>query len=114
MNKTILIIDDDDILRKTLAHALRADGFNVLTAQSAEDGADVLSRIFVDAIILDRMMTGTDGLTFLQTLRKSGNHVKPVKPSKMVNTHVIIHRKRFSKPIRPPFIAIFFHFIPII
>ena len=73
MNKTILIIDDDDILRKTLAHALRADGFNVLTAQSAEDGADVLSRIFVDAIILDRMMTGTDGLTFLQTLRKSGN-----------------------------------------
>ena len=73
MNKTVLIIDDDNILRNTLRKGLRSDGFNVLTAQSAEDGNEILSRISVDAIILDRMMTGMDGLTFLQKLRASGN-----------------------------------------
>ncbi len=73
MNKTVLIIDDDDILRNTLSKGLRSDGFNVLTAQSAEDGNEILSRISVDAIILDRMMTGMDGLRFLQKLRAQGN-----------------------------------------
>ena len=73
MNKTVLIIDDDDILRNTLSKGLRSDGFNVLSAPSAERGREILSKISVDAIILDRMMTGMDGLTFLQQLRTSGN-----------------------------------------
>ncbi len=73
MHKTILIIDDDDILRRTLARGLQSEQFNVLTADSAESGAEILSRIRVDAIVLDRMMTGRDGLTFLQDLRAHGN-----------------------------------------
>lgn len=73
MNKTVLIIDDDDILRRTLAHGLQNNDFNVITAQSAEMGADVLGRVTVDAIVLDRMMTGTDGLTFLKNLRGTGD-----------------------------------------
>ncbi len=73
MNKIVLIIDDDDILRNTLAGGLRNDGFNVVTAQSAEHASEILSRISVDAIVLDRMMTGMDGLTFLNKLRESGN-----------------------------------------
>ena len=72
MNKTVLIIDDDDMLRKTLANGLRDNGFDVLTAQSAESAEQILSRISVDAIVLDRMMTGKDGLTFLREMRKSG------------------------------------------
>ena len=73
MNNTILIIDDDDILRETLAKGLRKEGFYVLTANSAENADETLQRITVDAIVLDRMMTGMDGLTFLKKLRSSGN-----------------------------------------
>ena len=73
MNKTVLVIDDDDILRNTLSKGLRQDGFNVVTAQSAENASEILSRISVDGIVLDRMMTGMDGLTFLKHLRNSGN-----------------------------------------
>ena len=72
-NKTVLIIDDDDILRGALARGLRNEHFNVLTADSAEIAQDILARITVDAIILDRMMTGMDGLTLLQELRRTGN-----------------------------------------
>ncbi|MBR1380039.1 MAG: response regulator transcription factor [Alphaproteobacteria bacterium] len=73
MNKTVLIVDDDDILRKTLADGLRSNGFDVVCAQSAENAADILSRISVDAIVLDRMMTGVDGLTFLHEMRNRGD-----------------------------------------
>lgn len=73
MNKTILIIDDDDTLRQSLANGLNQADFSTLTANSAEQGAEILSRVTVDAIILDRMMGGTDGLTFLKKLRESGN-----------------------------------------
>ncbi len=73
MNKTILIVDDDDILRKALTTGLRGEGFDVISSDSAENASDVLNRISVDAIILDRMMTGMDGLTFLRALRGAGN-----------------------------------------
>ncbi|MBP5364018.1 MAG: response regulator transcription factor [Alphaproteobacteria bacterium] len=73
MNKTVLVIDDDETLNKTLARGLRTEGFNAVSAFSAEEGAQVLARIRVDAIVLDRMMTGIDGLTFLQDLRGNGD-----------------------------------------
>ncbi|MBP5794756.1 MAG: response regulator transcription factor [Alphaproteobacteria bacterium] len=73
MNKTVLVIDDDDLLRSGLKRGLQQHDFSVLTAASAEQGAQILARVSVDAIILDRMMTGMDGLEFLKKLRKSGN-----------------------------------------
>ena len=73
MNKTVLIVDDDDMLRTALATGLRNEGFNVITSPSAENATEILSHISVDAIILDRMMTGMDGLTFLHGLRTRGN-----------------------------------------
>ena len=78
MNKTVLVIDDDDMLRTTLARGLRANGFNVLTARSAGDGGEILARVRVDAIVLDRMMTGIDGLTFLKNLRATGNNTPTI------------------------------------
>ena len=73
MTKSILIIDDDDILRNTLASSLRKIDFDVITADSAEYADKILTRISVDAIILDRMMGGTDGLSFLKSMRLHGN-----------------------------------------
>ena len=73
MNKTVLIIDDDDLLKKSLKNGLHQYDFSVLTADSAEMGDQILGKINVDAIVLDRMMSGMDGLTFLKKLRNSGD-----------------------------------------
>lgn len=73
MKKVILIIDDDDLLRGSLAKGLKSESFAVVTAESAETATEVLKRISVDAIVLDRMMVGMDGMTFLKELRTSGN-----------------------------------------
>ncbi|MCQ2574968.1 MAG: response regulator transcription factor [Alphaproteobacteria bacterium] len=73
MEKLILVVDDDDMLRKTLAQGLRKEGYVVITAESAEFAQQILERVYVDAIILDRMMAGMDGLTFLKQLRSNNN-----------------------------------------
>ncbi|MFQ6739454.1 MAG: response regulator [Alphaproteobacteria bacterium] len=73
MNKVVLIIDDDDVLREALARGLRGVGFSVISANSAENASAVLSRVRADAIVLDRMMTGQDGLSFLHEFRASGD-----------------------------------------
>ncbi len=73
MNKTVLIIDDDDILRDAIARGLRDAGFDVIGAPSVESATKILERIRPDGIVLDRMMTGIDGLTFLNSLRTCGN-----------------------------------------
>lgn len=73
MNKTVLVVDDDDVLRDTLARGLRKNDFNILTSASTTDADNIMMRIIVDAIVLDRMMVGTDGLTWLKQLRCAGN-----------------------------------------
>jgi len=74
MTKSILIIDDDDMLRNMLATGLRKAGFDAITAPSAEYANEILSRVSVDAIVLDRMMDGMDGLTFLKQLRQNNDN----------------------------------------
>ena len=73
MSKSILIVDDDKILRNTLATGLRKAGFDAITAASAENAQEILNKVLVDAIVLDRMMEITDGLTFLKQMREKGN-----------------------------------------
>lgn len=73
MKKSIFVIDDDKMLRDTLALGLRKNNFNVICAESAESAKQILNRISVDAIVLDRMMAGQDGLSFLNQIRRAGN-----------------------------------------
>ena len=74
MTKTILVIDDDKMLRDALVMGLRKSGFDVISAESAEFAHNILSRIIPDAIVLDRMMPNQDGLSFLKEIRKKGNN----------------------------------------
>ncbi len=78
MTKSVLIIDDDDMLRDTLATGLRKANFDVITAQSAEYADNILTKVSVDAIVLDRMMNGMDGLSFLKQLRSNNNNTPVV------------------------------------
>ena len=74
MTKSILIIDDDKMLRDTLAIGLRKADFDVITAESAEYADEILAKVSFDAIVLDRMMDGQDGLSFLKQLRERGDN----------------------------------------
>ena len=69
----ILVVDDDAALRKALRRALVAHGFAV---EVAEDGTEALTRLRTqsyDAVVLDVMMPGSDGIEVCERLRAAGD-----------------------------------------
>ncbi len=68
----ILIADDNANTRRLFEVILSQNGFDVLTAQDADEAAEKLEENHVDLMILDVMMPGTDGFTFLRSLRNAG------------------------------------------
>ncbi len=61
MATTILAIDDDVAITELLAALLRTHGFEVLTANTGEDGLRLMREKNPQIVILDLMMPGMDG-----------------------------------------------------
>ena len=76
--KRILIVEDEDIIRKTYADELRDEGFDVLMAKNGAEGLEIASREKPDLILLDILMPVMDGLTMMQKLRDKDLYGKNV------------------------------------
>lgn len=61
MNKTILIIEDEEDIRDILIHYLKKEGFNVLETEDGERGIEIAKKEFVDLILLDLMLPNMSG-----------------------------------------------------
>ncbi len=70
MGGRILLIDDDELLRRSLAFSLAQAGFNVHTAASAEEGLAMAARERPDLVLLDIGLPGMDGLEALRRFRE--------------------------------------------
>jgi DNA-binding response OmpR family regulator len=66
----IVIVDDDALLRRSLALQLEEAGYRASTAASAEDALALVQRDRPDLILLDVGLPGMDGLQALRHLRK--------------------------------------------
>ena len=62
----ILVVDDDDGIRSLVKQYLSENNFLVTTANSAENAEEKILIIKFDLIILDVMMTGKNGLEFIE------------------------------------------------
>lgn len=72
----VLIVDDEENHRKSLAIGLRLEGFVVLEAANGEEGLAVLEHEEVDVVIVDLMMPGINGLDLARRLRFRAPDVK--------------------------------------
>ncbi len=72
LRPSILVVDDDPSLLKTIHDALDLRGFEMLSAKNGREGLDVLTTHNVDGILLDVDMPVMDGLTMLDELRWLG------------------------------------------
>ncbi len=66
MGTSILLVDDDDLLRSSLAFSLEQAGFDARTAGSAEDAIAMTAQKKPDIVLLDVMLPGMDGLEALR------------------------------------------------
>ena len=70
MEKKILIIEDDEALLRTLAAAVEAEGFAVITALDGRQGLDTALREHPDLIAIDMVLPSLGGLDICQKLRE--------------------------------------------
>lgn len=66
---TILVVDDEPSLREALQYTLRKEGYRVESASSGPEAIAQARRTHPDAIVLDVMLPGVDGLQVCRTLR---------------------------------------------
>ena len=68
MAKEILLIDDDALLRRSLAFNLQQVGYKTRTAANAEDGIAMIEQEKPDLVLLDINLPGMDGLDALKQI----------------------------------------------
>ena len=61
-----LLVDDDEFIRDSLSIVFKNNGCSIWTAETAEEGLQVLSQRRFDVIISDLRLPGIDGLEFLR------------------------------------------------
>jgi signal transduction histidine kinase/CheY-like chemotaxis protein len=66
---TVLVVDDDPVVREILTRVLSKEGFRVVSAGKGEDALRLARQERPNAITLDVMMPGMDGWTVLSTLK---------------------------------------------
>jgi PAS domain S-box-containing protein len=66
----ILIVDDEDVIRRTLVRELKMEHFSVSSASSGDEAVDTLQHTQYDIVITDLMMPGTDGFGVLKAVKR--------------------------------------------
>lgn len=71
---TVLIIDDEDVIRAILQRKLELSGYSVVTAASAEEAAKYLAVTEFDLVLTDINMPGRSGIEILGQIREQYPH----------------------------------------
>jgi CheY-like chemotaxis protein len=69
---TILVIEDETVLRHLLVTKLKREGYNVLEAENGRAGLDVAINNEPDLTLLDIIMPTMNGVDMLKNLRQDG------------------------------------------
>jgi DNA-binding response OmpR family regulator len=105
MAQRILVVDDDVSLQDLVGFALRREGYEVLQANNALAGLEIIKREAVDLALLDIMMPGMDGLTMLSRLREQHNDLRVIVMTAMTTPETAISalREHASDFLAKPF-----------
>ena len=68
---SVLIVDDEINILNSLKRLFIKDGYLMYTAQSGEEGLQILAKERIDLIIADRKMPGMSGIEFLEKTKKN-------------------------------------------
>jgi two-component system response regulator AtoC len=73
MAYSVLVIDDEALTLRTISRGLSADGFEVFTAASGEDGLKIFNEEKPDLVLLDIVLPGLDGVEVLRQIKSSSS-----------------------------------------
>ncbi|MCX8062566.1 MAG: response regulator transcription factor [Anaerolineales bacterium] len=67
--KNVLVIEDDEIVARTIERSLRGEEFKITVANSGVEGLKIARKLIPDIVILDVVMPGMDGYTVCREMR---------------------------------------------
>ncbi|MCJ7624401.1 MAG: response regulator [Anaerolineaceae bacterium] len=67
--QNILVIEDDEIVARTIERSLRGNEFRITIANSGVEGLKIARRQPTDLVVLDIIMPGMDGYTVCREMR---------------------------------------------
>ena len=68
---TILVVDDEEVVRRSYVRALAGAHCSVETAWNGEEALRVMSKEPFDVVLLDQRMPGMDGMTVLRAIKEN-------------------------------------------
>jgi two-component system nitrogen regulation response regulator NtrX len=81
MNKTILIVDDEESICQSLTGILEDEGYEVLSVGSGEEALKTIEEDSISLVLLDIWLPGIDGIETLKRIRSEHTHVGVVMMS---------------------------------
>ena len=75
---SILLVDDEPLMRLSMVDALEAVGYDVHAAASGTEGIEVIGQKTFDLVITDLRLPGADGMTVLQTAKDKASETEVV------------------------------------
>jgi DNA-binding NtrC family response regulator len=90
MPETILIVDDEKNIRRTVRMVLEGEGYSVEEASSGEEALARMPDIGADVCLLDVQLQGISGLETLDTLRKNSAGETPGPTVVMISGHATL------------------------
>ncbi|WP_419536711.1 SpoIIE family protein phosphatase [Endozoicomonas sp.] len=75
IDSTILVIDDDTIVRESIVTYLKGSGFKILEAENGQEGLLIFREHTPDLILCDLRMPKMDGLTMLTQVRSESSDI---------------------------------------
>jgi DNA-binding NtrC family response regulator len=93
--KTLMIVDDDDGMRETLATALRRD-YRVLRAASGEVALQMMEKEDIDLMILDVRLPGISGFEVLKITKENYPYVEVIAISEVQELDAAIEAMRLG------------------
>ena len=85
----ILIVEDDEIVARTVERSLRGNDFKITKATSGVEGIKIASQLIPDLVILDVIMPGMEGGKVFETLKSIHADVKVILSSGYSINHEI-------------------------
>jgi DNA-binding response OmpR family regulator len=73
---SVLVIDDDPVIRSVVQHVLEKNGFQVATADDGQSGLSRFAELNPDLVIVDILMPGKEGIATILELREANPNAR--------------------------------------
>jgi len=108
MKKRILVVDDERVIVEIVEEELTANGYEVFTAFTGEEGLRKCKSLKPDIVLLDIMMPDIDGSSVAEEMKEDPDTADipvifltgAVKPSEIPDSHIVGGQYFLAKPFK--------------